>query len=94
MYCNLGDNIGITVPPADFIAAVEPVAVQIRNPLDRECMTGVSNSSASSLLILHQVSKRVSKCPCVIGLHQLLTIFCYNRVRTEDPPDFRFLCLI
>jgi len=73
MYCNLGDNIGITVPPADFIAAVEPVAVEIRNPLERECMTGLSNSPVSSFLILHQESKRVNTGPCVIGLHQLLT---------------------
>lgn len=72
IYCNLVDNIGITVPPADFIAAVEPVAVEIRNPLERECMTGVSNSSGSSLVILHQDSNRVSKSPCVIGLHHVL----------------------
>lgn len=54
MYCNLVDNIGITVPPADFIAAVEPVAVETRNPLERECITGVSNSSPPSLVTLHQ----------------------------------------
>ena len=34
--CNLVDDRGMIVPPADFIAAVEPVAVQIRNPLERE----------------------------------------------------------
>ncbi len=36
MYCKSVDDKGITSPPADFIAAVDPVAVQILSPLDRE----------------------------------------------------------
>ena len=48
MYCKSVENAGITSPPADFIAAVDPVAVQIRNPLEREWINGVTGTCAYS----------------------------------------------
>jgi hypothetical protein len=67
MNCRSRDNIGITNPPADCIAAVEPAAVQILRPLERQ-FTVFGLLAPSLFLILKENLETAAGHGCAIKM--------------------------
>lgn len=59
IYWRSLDKIGITDPPAESIAAVDPAAVETLKPLDRECSKDELGLALRVILLRKQFTYKI-----------------------------------